>query len=139
MINKLISILLFTVFILCGCNAALVMNGKIMGVSSGSFIYQDGYLKTNYKTDINSVWAACEKALKDLKAVDVQKNRKIATGSIKATIQDEKVTILIEYVATDLTTVSVIVGIAGNNMASGMIQDKIASNIGKPLSTEKQN
>ena len=139
MINKLISILLFTVFILCGCNAALVMNGKIMGVSSGSFIYQDGYLKTNYKTDINSVWTACEKALKDLKAVDVQKNRKIATGSIKATIQDEKVTILIEYVATDLTTVSVIVGIAGNNMASGMIQDKIASNIGKPLSTEKQN
>ena len=132
MINKLISILLFTVFILCGCNAALVMNGKIMGVSSGSFIYQDGYLKTNYKTDINSVWAACEKVLKDLKAVDVQKNRKIATGSIKATIQDEKVTILIEYVATDLTTVSVIVGIAGNNMASGMIQDKIASNIVKP-------
>ena len=132
MINKLISILLFTVFILCGCNAALVMNGKIMGVSSGSFIYQDGYLKTNYKTDINSVWTACEKALKDLKAVDVQKNRKIATGSIKATIQDEKVTILIEYVATDLTTVSVIVGIAGNNMASGMIQDKIASNIVKP-------
>jgi hypothetical protein len=115
------------------------MNGKIMGVSSGSFIYQDGYLTTNYKTDINSVWAACEKALKDLKAVDVQKNRKIATGSIKATIQDEKVTILIEYVATDLTTVSVIVGITGNNMASGMIQDKIAGNIEKPLSTEKQN
>jgi hypothetical protein len=139
MINKSISILLFTVFILCGCNAALVMNGKIMGVSSGSFIYQDGYLTTNYKTDINSVWAACEKALKDLKAVDVQKNRKIATGSIKATIQDEKVTILIEYVATDLTTVSVIAGIAGNNMASGMIQDKIAGNIGNPLSTEKQN
>jgi hypothetical protein len=139
MINKSISILLFTVFILCGCNAALVMNGKIMGVSSGSFIYQDGYLTTNYKTDINSVWAACEKALKDLKAVDVQKNRKIATGSIKATIQAEKVTILIEYVATDLTTVSVIAGIAGNNMASGMIQDKIAGNIGNPLSTEKQN
>jgi hypothetical protein len=117
---------------LCGCDAALVMNGKIMGVSSGSFIYQDGYLTTNYKADINIVWTACEKAAKDLKAVDVQKNRKIATGSIKATIQDEKVTIQVEYVAIDLTAVSVIVGIAGNNMASRMIQDKIASNIVKP-------
>jgi hypothetical protein len=132
MIKKSISILLFTVFILCGCDAALVMNGKIMGVSSGSFIYQDGYLTTNYKADINIVWTACEKAAKDLKAVDVQKNRKIATGSIKATIQDEKVTIQVEYVAIDLTAVSVIVGIAGNNMASRMIQDKIASNIVKP-------
>jgi hypothetical protein len=132
MIKKLIAILLFTVFILCGCDAALVMNGKIMGVSSGSFIYQDGYLTTNYKVDINTVWTACEKALKDLKAVDVQKNRKIATGSIKAIIQDEKVTILIEYVAIDLTTISVIAGIAGNNMASRMIQDKIASNIVTP-------
>jgi uncharacterized lipoprotein NlpE involved in copper resistance len=135
MIKKSIFILLFTIFILCGCDAALVMNGKIMGVSSGSFIYQDGYLTTNYKADINSVWTACEKALKDLKAVDVQKNRKIATGSIKATIQDEKVTIQVEYVAMDITTVSVIVGIAGNNMASRMIQDKIASNIAKPESS----
>jgi len=125
-------LLLFAIFLLCGCDAALVMNGTVMGVSSGSFIYQDGYLVANYKAEINSVWTACEKAVKDLKAVDVQKDRKIAVGSIKATIQDEKVTILVEYVARDLTTVSVIVGIAGNNMASRIIQDKIASNIVKP-------
>jgi len=124
--------LLFAIFLLCGCDAALVMNGTVMGVSSGSFIYQDGYLVANYKAEINSVWTACEKAVKDLKAVDVQKDRKIAVVSIKATIQDEKVTILVEYVARDLTTVSVIVGIAGNNMASRIIQDKIASNIVKP-------
>ena len=132
MIKKTITLLLFAIFLLCGCDAALVMNGTVMGVSSGSFIYQDGYLVANYKAEINSVWTACEKAVKDLKAVDVQKDRKIAVGSIKATIQDEKVTILVEYVAIDLTTVSVIVGIAGNNMASRMIQDKIASNIVKP-------
>jgi hypothetical protein len=132
MIKKTITLLLFAIFLLCGCDAALVMNGTVMGVSSGSFIYQDGYLVAKYKAEINSVWTACEKAVKDLKAVDVQKDRKIAVGSIKATIQDEKVTILVEYVARDLTTVSVIVGIAGNNMASRIIQDKIASNIVKP-------
>ncbi len=63
MIKKSLIYLLFTVFLLCGCDAALVMNGKIMGVSSGRFIYQDGYLITNYRADINSVWAACEKAV----------------------------------------------------------------------------
>jgi len=132
MIKKTILFLLLAVLLFCGCDAALVMNGKIMGVSSGRFIYQDGYLITNYKTDINSVWAACEKTAKDLKAIDVQKTRQIATGSIKANIQDEKVSILVEYVERNLTTVSVIVGIAGNNMASKMIQDKIADNIVTP-------
>ncbi len=132
MIKKSVLFLLFTLLLLCGCDAALVMNGKIMGVSSGRFIYQDGYLITNYKTDINAVWAACEKTAKDLKAMDVQKTRQIATGSIKANIQDEKVSILVEYVERNLTTVSVIVGIAGNNMASKMIQDKIADNIVTP-------
>jgi len=132
MIKKSVLFLLFAVLLLCGCDAALVMNGKIMGVSSGRFIYQDGYLITNYKTDINSVWAACEKTATDLRAMDVQKARQISTGSIKANIQDEKVTILVEYVERNLTTVSVIVGIAGNNMASKMIQDKIADNIVTP-------
>ena len=132
MIKKSVLFLLFTLLLLCGCDAALVMNGKIMGVSSGRFIYQDGYLITNYKTDINAVWAACEKAVIDLKAMDVEKKRQIATGSIKANIQDEKVSILVEYVERNLTTVSVIVGIAGNNMASKMIQDKIADNIVTP-------
>jgi hypothetical protein len=139
MIKKSIALLIFTLFLLCGCDAALVMNGKIMGVSSGRFIYQDGCVITNYKTDINIVWNACEKTIKDLKATDIQKDRKIATGSIKAIIQDEKVTILVEYVATNLTTVSVIAGMVGNNMASRMIHDKIAGNIVMPLSTEKQN
>ncbi len=132
MIKKSTALLIFTLFLLCGCDAALVMNGKIMGVSSGRFIYQDGYVITDYKTDINIVWNACEKAIKDLKATDIQKDRKIATGSIKAIIQDEKVTILVEYVATNLTTVSVTAGMVGNNMASRMIHDKIAGNLVNP-------
>ncbi len=53
--------------LLFGCNAAMVMNGKVMGISSGKFIYQDGYLTTQYKADIEPVWKACEKAVIDLK------------------------------------------------------------------------
>lgn len=118
--------------LLFGCNAAMVMNGKVVGISSGKFIYQDGYLTTQYKTDIEPVWKACEKAVVDLKGRDIQKERKISTGSIKTIISDEKVTILVEYVDKDLTYVSVLSGVVGNNMASRIIQNRIADNIVKP-------
>ena len=115
-----------------GCNAAMVINGKVMGISSGTFIYEDGYLTTQYKADIEPVWKACEKAVNELNGQQTQKERNISTGSIKTVISDEKVIILVEYIGKDLTSVSVLSGVVGNNMADRIIQDKIAANIGKP-------
>jgi hypothetical protein len=48
---------------------------------------------------------------------------------IKAIIQDEKVTIKVEYLERNLTSVSVLVGMVGNNMASRLIHDKIIGNL----------
>lgn len=127
-----ISILIVSACLLFGCNAAMVMNGKVMGLSSGKFIYQDGFLTTQYKADIESVWQACEKAVTGLKGQDIQKERKISSGSINTVISDEKVTILVEYIEKDLTSVSVLCGVVGNNMASQLIQERIAANIVKP-------
>lgn len=118
--------------LLFGCNAAMVINGKVMGISSGAFIYEDGYLTTQYKADIEPVWKACEKAVNELNGQQTQKERNISTGSIKTVISDEKVIILVEYIGKDLTSVSVLSGVVGNNMADRIIQDKIAANIGKP-------
>jgi hypothetical protein len=118
--------------LLFGCNAAMVVNGKVMGISSGTFIYQDGYLTTQYKADIEPVWKACEKAVNELNGQQTQKERNISKGSIKTVISDEKVIILVEYIGKDLTSVSVLSGVVGNNMADRIIQDKIAANIGKP-------
>ena len=50
---------------------------------------------------------------------------------ITAVIQEEKVTIKVEYVAKDLTSVFVFVGVVGNNMASRLIHDKIIGNLAK--------
>ena len=105
------------------------MNGKVAAMSSGRFVYQDGNLISNYKADIDLVWTACEKTVTALKATDIQKERKISTGIIKAVIQDEKVVISVEYVDKDLTSVSVSVGVVGNNMASRLIHDKIIGNL----------
>jgi Protein of unknown function (DUF3568). len=126
------SLLLLAALLLASCNAALVMNDKIIGISSGQFVYQDGNLISDYKADIDLVWKACEKSVTELKATDIQKERKISTGMIKAVIQDEKVTIKVEYVAKDLTSVSIFVGMVGNNMASRLIHDKIAGNLVNP-------
>ncbi len=126
-------LLLFAIVcLLFGCNAAMVINGKVMGISSGAFIYEDGYLTTQYKADIEPVWKACEKAVNELNGQQTQKERNISTGSIKTVISDEKVIILVEYIGKDLTSVSVLSGVVGNNMADRIIQDKIAANIGKP-------
>jgi hypothetical protein len=130
--RKIITLLLLVLGVFTGCNAAINMNGKVVGVSSGQFIYQDGNMISSYKSDIELVWAACEKTIKELKGTDIQKERKISAGTIRAIIQDEKVIIKVEYVANGLTSVSVFVGVAGNNMASKLIHDRIAGNLVNP-------
>lgn len=129
MMNKILSLLFLILLLLAGCNGAINMNGKVAGISSGRFIYQNGGLSDNYKANIDLVWAACEKSLTELKAKDIQKERKISSGIIKAFIQDEKVTIKVDYVEKDLTSVSLFVGVVGNNIASRLIHDKIIGNL----------
>jgi hypothetical protein len=133
MTNKILSSLFVILLLLAGCNAAINMNGKVAGINSGRFVYQDGNLISNYRADMDSVWTACEKSVTALKATDIQKERKIATGTIKAVIQDEKVVISVEYVDKDLTSVSVFVGVVGNNMASRLIHDRIISNLARSI------
>ena len=131
MTNKILFFIFLILLLLAGCNAAINMNGKIAGISSGRFVYQDGNLTSNYKADIDLVWMACEKSVTELKATDIQKERKISMGTIKAVIQGEKVVISMEYIDKDLTSVSVFVGVVGNNMASRLIHDRIISNLAK--------
>jgi phage host-nuclease inhibitor protein Gam len=131
MTNKTVTLLFLVFLLLIGCDAAINMNGKIASINSGKFLYQDGNLVSDYKANIDMVWHACEKSMDELKATDIQKERKISTGMIKAVIQDEKVVIKVEYIYRDLTSVSVFVGTVGNNMASRLIHDKIIGNLGK--------
>jgi len=130
--KKKITLLILILSVISGCDAAINMNGKVMGISSGQFIYQDGNLISTYKSDIDPVWAACEKTVTELKGKDVQKERKISKGTIKAIIQDEKVTISVEYMVKGSTSVAVFVGVAGNNMASRLIHEKIAGKLANP-------
>lgn len=119
--TKLLYPILFILMMLTGCNAAVNIQGKVAGIDSGRFFYQDGNLVTEYKMDIDVVWRACEKTVTDLKATEIQKERKISGGMIEAVIDEDKVTIKVEYLGRDSTSVSISVGATGNNMASRLI------------------
>ena len=114
---------------LTGC--AIVAGDTVMGYESGKFVYHDGSLQSNYKYPMDQVWDAANKAMKELKASDIQMDRKIQKGTIDAVVDEEKVKITMEYLTRTDTSVSVRVGTAGSNVAARYIHDKIDSNLKK--------
>jgi hypothetical protein len=118
--------------LMAGCDTALTVGAKTIGIRSGEFIYTDGYLRATYIFPLEKVWEACEKTLADMKATDVERIRKIAQRSFSAMIQDEKVRILVDYVEKDMTAVSIMVGMSGNNLASQLLHDRIANALKTP-------
>jgi hypothetical protein len=127
------------ILLMIGCDAALVRDGRVIGVHSGQFIYTDGYLRMNYQFPLDAVWAACQKTVVDMKGAKISSDKKIASGTITSIIQDEKVTIVNEYVSKDMTTVSVLVGLAGNNIASQLIHEKIGLYLQQSASNKGSN
>ncbi|MBU4371687.1 MAG: DUF3568 domain-containing protein [Proteobacteria bacterium] len=130
--------LLWTAFLIpallliAGCDSALTVGTKTIGIRSGEFIYTDGYLRATYTFPFDKVWPACEKTLTELKAADVERIRKISQGTFTAMIHDEKVRISLEYVEKEITAVSIMVGTSGNNLASQLIHDRLATTLKKP-------
>ncbi len=116
---------------IAACDTALTVGSRTIGIRSGEFIYTDGYLRANYNFPMEKVWSACEKTLADLKATDIDRIKKIATGNFTAFIQDEKVRISVEYVEKEITAVSIMVG-SGNNLASQLIHDRIGNILKAP-------
>lgn len=84
---------------------------------------------TNYDVSFDRAWKACEKTLTDMKASVVERDKKISEGTLKAELKGDNIRIVVEYIEKNLTKVSVRVGLAGNNIAAGLIQEKIRENL----------
>jgi hypothetical protein len=135
--NHWIGLFLIFIVLIAGCDTALTVGSRTIGVSSGSFIYTDGYLDTYYNYPLDKVWKACEQTLADMKASAVERERKISSGTITAIAYDEKVQIVVDYVSKTQTSVSIRVGLSGNNIASQLIHEKIANKLLKAAIAEK--
>ena len=118
-------------FILAGCNTAITMGDRVMGVKSGQFFFTDGTLRTDYHADFERTWAACGQALRDMNATITDSEKKISSALYRAHLEGEDVRITLEYVEPDVTMVAVRVGISGNNLASKLIHDKIRDALAK--------
>ncbi len=117
-------------FTLClaGC-APLIVGGAAVTAGAGTYVYVQGELKTDYSNSFEEVWAACERVVADMQAIDVVPYKEIGKARIEALIDNERVHISVQYKSKDLTNVSVRVGILGNKTASQRIHDKIAANL----------
>jgi hypothetical protein len=125
-------LLLPAFLMIAACDTALTVGTRTIGIRSGEFVYTDGYLRATYNFPFDKVWAASEKTLTDLKAADVERIKKIATGSLTAFILDDKVRLSVEYVEKGMTAVSIMVGPSGNNLASQLIHDRIGNILKTP-------
>jgi hypothetical protein len=120
-------LLILSLAAMAGCDTALTVGTKTIGIRSGELIYTDGFLRATYTSSFDKVMLACERALTGMRAADVERTRKIAQGSFKALVQEEKVRISVDYVEKELTAVSVMAGTGGNTLASQLIHDRIAT------------
>lgn len=109
-----------------GC---LVVAGA--GAGAGAVAYVRGELQTTYPAPLERTWEAALGALKDLQ-IPVHNAKKDALGGIiEATRADgSKVTLALETVGTNTTSVKIRVGLFGSEDASKAIHRKIAERLG---------
>jgi hypothetical protein len=131
-ILKKTAVILFAATLLGGCDTALSLGGRTLGIQSGKFVYIDNSLKRHYNFPIDQVSTACEKALRDLNGTIIEKQAAISAVSWTANLHEDKVRISVEYVTKDRTLASVQVGLSSNNTAALLIHQRIENNLPKP-------
>jgi hypothetical protein len=123
-----IVLLVMGAFLISGCTALLV-GGAAVAAGSGTFLFINGEMKTDYYHSFDSAWNACQKTVADMRGLDVLPDKEIGKGKITAMINDENVQISVTYKAKNVTTVSIRVGLIGNKLSSQLIHDKIGENL----------
>jgi hypothetical protein len=123
-----IVLLLMGAFLISGCTAVLV-GGAAVAAGSGTFLFINGEMKTDYYHSFDSAWNACQKTVADMRGLDVLPDKEIGKGKISAMINDEKVQISVTYKAKNVTTVAIRVGLIGNKLSSQLIHEKIGENL----------
>lgn len=129
-IRRSVLLLVVGLFILTGC-AAVLVGGAVVGAGTGTYMFINGELKTDYNYGFDKVWSAVEKTVATMRGTDVVPAKGIGTGSIDSVINGEKVRIAVIFKEKDITTVGVRVGMLGDETASRMIQTNVADNLTK--------
>jgi len=120
--------LLLASFFISGCTA-LAVGGAGTLTGTGTYVYLNRELTTDYYYSFDKVWEACEKTVAESHGEEVLPHKEIGFGTISALLYHEEVKITIKYKARNVTTVAVRVGLMGNKRSSQLLHDKILANL----------
>lgn len=116
--------------LLGGC-VPLLVGGAAVGAGAGTYAYINGELRVEYNVPFDKVRAACEMAIAEMGGKEVTPDWRIGVGTIKTRIQNERVTLRLEYKTKESTILSIRVGYLGNKESSVLIKDKVSENLVK--------
>ena len=114
-------------FLVYGCE--LLLLGGAVGTGTGTYLYMNGEIQGPYSFPLDKVWTACEKTMVDLRASNVKKTKAISVGKISAIINEKPLELTAKYEGKNKTTVTIRVGLFGDETASKFLYDKIRDNI----------
>jgi hypothetical protein len=123
-------LLLLGTFFISGCTA-LAIGGAALVAGTGTYVYLNKELKSDYYFPFDKVWAACEKTIAELHGEEVEPYKEIGFGTISAVLHNEEVKITVEYKTTNITTAAIRIGLIGNKPSSQLLHDRIMANIPK--------
>jgi hypothetical protein len=125
-IMKAILFVLLTMSLgLQGCMLLAVGAGAAAG--AGTMVYFEGESQTAYASSLDRTWNASLEAVKDLNFRIIATQKKETEGNIEAKkMGGKKVRIALSIAGPETTFVKIRVGIFGDEMASGVIRDRIA-------------
>lgn len=127
-IRRFALLMVIGTFFLSGC-AAAVVGGAVVGAGTGTYMFINGELKTDYNDTYDRVWAAVEKTVASMRGTEVIPEKGIGSGKISSVINGEKVVIAVTFKEKNLTAVGVRVGVIGDETASRMIHANIGDNL----------
>lgn len=122
---KRVVLILAVATAMTGCSSAVVVGDKVVGLKDGKLYYTDGFLKTDCPYPFEDVWNASRTVFSEMKTLDTHEKRKIATGSLDGVVSNEKIHLDVEYISQKTTLVSIRSGVAGDQLASKLILDRI--------------
>ncbi|MCX7817356.1 MAG: DUF3568 domain-containing protein [Syntrophales bacterium] len=122
---------IYIVFV--ACEGGIVLGSKSVSFQSGKFVYGEGYVVNIYRYPFEMVWSAVEELVKEMNFSNVEREKKIGVGQITGVLHDEKAVFKVVYTDRDLTEVSVLVGLGGNNVAARFLHERIAGKLRKGL------
>lgn len=107
----------------------LLLGGCTTIIATGTKLYVEGELTTDYYYPFDRAWSACNRTVTAMKGTAVAAHRGISEGSIEAVIDTHKVQIVLTYKALNVTTIGVRVGLLGDEASSQYIHDRISDDL----------